>query len=284
MISPTRIRKEKAFKFIATVATWTSVLILIVLLTHILSEGWRWLDWQFMDSFPSRFPEKAGLKAGIFGSIWLMALTASISIPIGVFAGLFLEEYGIKGIIGKIIEVNMANLAGVPSIVYGLLGLTVFVRYFGFDRSLLSGALTLSLLIMPVIVVATRESIRAVPNSIRFGAYAMGARKHHVVFGQVLPVALPGIMTGVILALSRAIGETAPLIIVGAVSYISFIPEGIMDEFTVMPLQIYNWAGRPQADFHQLAAAGIIVLVSVMLVMNFVAVLIRHKMQKRYRF
>ena len=208
-------------------------------------------------------------------------MTAFFSIPIGIAAALFLEEYGVKGKLGKLIEINVANLAGVPSIVYGLLGLTIFVRWFSFDRSILSAALTLSLLILPVIIVATRESIRAVPNTIRYGAYALGASKWQVIFGHVLPVSVPGILTGVILALSRAIGETAPLIIVGALAYVSFIPESIKDEFTVMPIQIYNWASRPQEKFHHLAASGIIILLAIMLFMNFIAVYIRHKTTKR---
>lgn len=269
------------FQKFCTLMTWMSVVLLVVLVFHIVKEGAHWLSWDFLANFQSRFPEKAGIKAGIFGTLWLISLTAAISIPVGVASALFLEEYGVKGKIGKIIEINVANLAGVPSIVYGLLGLTVFVRYFDLDRSLLSGALTLSLLIMPVIIVATRESVRAVPNTIREAAYALGACKWQVVFFHVLPSSLPGILTGVILALSRAIGETAPLIIVGALAYVSFIPEHALDEFTVLPLQIYNWASRPQAEFHQLAAAGILVLLSVMLIMNFIAVMIRAKSQKR---
>lgn len=276
-----RKRKEKAFKIICKTLTWSTVVLLSVLMYHIAHAGWEYFDWDFLNSFPSRRVHKAGIKAGIWGSVWLISLTALISIPIGIASALFLEEYGIKGKLGKIIEINVANLAGVPSIVYGLLGLAIFVRYFGFDRSILSGALTLSLLILPVIIVATRESIRAVPNAIRYGAYALGASKWQVVFGHVLPISIPGILTGVILALSRAIGETAPLIIVGALAYVSFVPESIKDEFTVMPIQIYNWASRPQEKFHNLAASGIIILLAVMLVMNFIAVMIRHKTTKR---
>lgn len=276
-----RKTKEKVFKAACRFLTWSSVIFLIVLMYHIIKEGYQYFDWQFLTSYPSRRVYKAGIVAGIFGSLWLIALVALISIPIGIASALFLEEYGIKGKIGKIIEINIANLAGVPSIVYGLLGLAVFVRWFAFERSLLSGALTLSLLILPVIIVATRETIRAVPDTIRFGAYALGASKWQVIFGHVLPISIPGILTGVILALSRAIGETAPLVIIGALAYVSFTPENIMDEFTVMPIQIYNWAGRPQETFHQLAASGIIILLAVMLIMNFIAVVIRHKTSKR---
>ncbi len=276
-------RKEKIFKFACLAFTFSSVLILVVLLYHIGVTGDKYLSMKFLTSWPSRFPHKAGIKAGIYGTLWLISLTAAISIPIGVLSALFLEEYKIPGKLGKLIEINVANLAGVPSIVYGLLGLTVFVRYFGLDRSLLSGALTLSLLILPVIIGSSREAIKAVPDAIRFGAYALGASRYQVVFWHVLPIALPGILTGVILALSRAIGETAPLIIVGALTYISYTPESVMDEFTVLPLQIYNWASRPQEEFHYLAAGGIIVLLVVMMSMNFIAVMIRQKASKKVK-
>ncbi|MCO4794462.1 MAG: phosphate ABC transporter permease PstA [Bacteriovoracaceae bacterium] len=280
-IHPGRRRAEKAFKWISRIMTWSTVFILLVLLYHLGKEGWEYIDWQFLDSYPSRKVAKAGIKAGLWGTVWLIITTAVITIPIGVASALFLEEYGVKGKIGKLIEINVSNLAGVPSIVYGLLGLAVFVRWFNFERSILSGALTLGLLIMPVIIVATREAVKAVPDSIRFGAYALGAHKWQVVFYHVLPVALPGIITGVILALSRAIGETAPLIIIGALAYVSFVPESVMDEFTVMPIQIYNWASRPQEEFHQLAASGIVALLALMLTLNFIAVFIRIKTTKR---
>lgn len=273
--------QEALFKKVCQLLSWSTLLILGVLLYHIVKEGWEYFDWQFLTSFPSRKVYKAGIIAGIWGSVWLISLTAIISIPIGVASALFLEEYGVKGKMGKFIEINVANLAGVPSIVYGLLGLAVFVRWFGFDRSILSGALTLSLLILPVIIVATRETVKAVPDSIRFGAYALGASKWQVIFGHVLPISIPGILTGVILALSRAIGETAPLIIIGALAYVSFIPENIKDEFTVMPIQIYNWASRPQEKFHQLAASGIVILLIIMLTMNLIAAIIRQRTSKR---
>ncbi len=281
MNTMTRKVKENTFKLFSLITMSFSIVILGVLFFHIMETGYGWIDVQFLESYPSRHPEKAGIKAGIWGTFWLISLTALFSIPVGVSSALFLEEYKIKGRLGKIIEVNVSNLAGVPSIVYGLLGLTVFVRFLGFDRSLLSGSLTLGLLILPVIIVSSRHAIRAVPQSIRHAAYALGASQYQVVFGQVFPMALPGIMTGIILSLSRAIGETAPLIIVGALTYVSFTPESPMDEFTVLPLQIYNWASRPQESFHSLAAGGIIVLLGVMLSMNLIAVLIRHKFEKR---
>jgi phosphate transport system permease protein len=278
-----RKRKETFFKALCLALTFVSIIILIILLYHIAIAGNKYISLKFLTSWPSRFPHKAGIKAGIWGTLWLISLTALISVPIGIFSSLFLEEYKIPGKIGKIIEINVANLAGVPSIVYGLLGLTVFVRYLGLDRSLLSGALTLSLLILPVIIVSSREAIKAVPDSIRYAAYALGASKYQVILWHVLPSAIPGILTGVILALSRAIGETAPLIIVGALTYVSYTPESIMDEFTVLPLQIYNWASRPQEEFHSLAAAGIIVLLSVMMTMNLIAVIIRQKASKKVK-
>ncbi len=275
-----RKSNERFFKNICKGVTWSTLFFLLMLFYHILKEGWEFFDWDFLVNFQSRKVEKAGIVAGIFGSLWLISLTALISVPVGIASAIFLEEYGIKGKIGKLIEINISNLAGVPSIVYGLLGLTVFVRWLSFDRSILSGALTISLLILPVIIIATRETVRAVPNSIRYGAYALGASQWQVIFGHVLPIALPGILTGIILALSRAIGETAPLIVVGALAYVSFVPENIMDQFTVMPIQIYNWANRPQAEFHNLAASGIIILLMVMLLLNFIAVMIRHKTSK----
>jgi len=238
------------------------------------------LNVEFLNRFPSRFPAKAGIKSALFGSLWLISMTAFISVPVGVATAFYLEEYAPKNKLIRFFQINIANLAGMPSIVYGLLGLTIFVRFFNLDRSLWSGSLTLSLLILPVIIIASCEAIRQVPDSIRFGAFALGARRWQVILGQLLPASLPGIMTGVILALSRAIGESAPLIMVGAFSYIAFIPEGPGDPFTALPIQIFNWAGRPQADFHGIAAAGIIVLLGVLFVMNFVAVMIRQKFQR----
>ena len=276
-----RKKVEKIFTNLTKIVTVFSILILALLLYHILKEGWQFLDWGFLSSFPSRFAAKTGIKAGIWGTIWLIGMTAAIAIPLGIASAIFLEEYGGKGKVASFIELNVSNLAGVPSIVYGLLGLAVFVRTFGFGRSLISGALTMSLLILPVIIVTTRESIRSVPNSIRYAAYALGANKWQVVFGQVIPVALPGILTGIILALSRAIGEAAPLIVVGALSYVSFTPTFVTDEFTVMPIQIYNWASKPQAEFHQVAASGIVVLLITMITMNLIAVVIRQKKSKR---
>ena len=278
-----RKRKEKIFKLICISSIATSLVVLGVLLFHIAQEGIEYLGWDFLTNFQSRFAGKSGIKAGLLGTIWLMIPTLLISVPTGVLTAIYLQEYPVKGKIGRFIELNIANLAGVPSIVYGLLGLTVFVHWLGLGRSLLSGALTMSMLILPVIIVSAKEALGAVPDSIRQGAYAVGARKYQVVFGQVLPAAIPGILTGVILAVSRGIGEAAPLIVVGALSYVAYTPSTMMDEFTVLPIQIYNWAGRPQVEFHKLAASGIIVLLALMLTMNLTAILIRNRKQKRMR-
>jgi phosphate transport system permease protein len=204
-----------------------------------------------------------------------------LAIPIGVLAAIYLEEYAPKNRFTAFIEVNIANLAGVPSIVYGILGLAVFVRFMGLERSVLAGAMTMSLLVMPVIIIAAKEAIRAVPSSLRQAAFAVGATRWQVVRHHVLPSAIPGILTGVILALSRAIGETAPLIMIGALTYVAFVPEGPLDEFTALPIQIFNWTARPQETFHELAAGGIIVLLAILLLMNATAVYIRYRGSKR---
>lgn len=256
-------------------------MILVVLVSHVALKGLSWISWDFLTGLGSRDPQKAGIKTAVMGSLWLIFLTAAFAIPFGVATAVFLHEYADnKSKMIRILQVNIANLAGMPSIIYGLLGLTLFVRGLGFEDSLLSGALTLALLILPVIVISSQEAIRAVPNSVRYGAYALGARKWQVILWQVLPAALPGIMTGVILSISRAIGETAPLVIIGALSYISFVPDSVYSSFTALPVQIYNWAQRPQAEFHSLAAAGIIVLLAVLFTMNLTAILIRQKYQR----
>jgi phosphate transport system permease protein len=266
---------------VAGAATLVGVVALIVLLVDIFRDGLGALDMDFLTSFASRFPERAGIKAALWGSIWILGLTALFSFPLGVGAAIYLEEYAPRNRLTRTIQTNIANLAGVPSIVYGILGLTLFVRALNLDRSVLSGALTLSLLILPVIIIASQEAIRAVPDSIRQGAYGLGATRWQTVRTQVLPMAMPGILTGTILALSRAVGETAPLILVGAVSFIAFTPGSAMDSFTVLPLQIFEWVGRPQPEWRNLAAAGIIVLLAILLSMNAVAILLRNRYQKR---
>jgi len=275
-----RLRRRKfvsaAFRGLCAVTTFLVIVALFALIYDLVLAGMPWLDMQFLSSFPSRFPELAGIKSALFGSLWLIGLTVLFAVPTGVLAAVYMEEYSPQNRFTRIIELNIANLAGVPSIVYGILGLALFVRFFALERSLLAGALTMSLLMLPVIIIAARESIRAVPASLREAAYGLGATRWQVVHAHVLPMALPGILTGIILSLSRAIGETAPLIVMGALTYVAFVPEGPMDAFTTLPIQIFNWTARPQEAFHGLAAAGILVLLGILLLMNSVALAIRH--------
>ncbi len=266
--------------FVFLLAVMVGILSLVVLLTRILIEGVPWLSLGFLTNYPSRHPEIAGIRSAMMGTIWVMALTAILTVPIGVGAAIHLEEYAPKNWFTKIIEINISNLAGVPSIVYGLLGWALFVQIMSVGRVVLAGALTLSLLVLPIVILASREAIRAVPNEYRLGAYALGADQWQVIKGTVLPSAIPGILTGTILALSRAIGEAAPVIAISALVYLTFVPTDPFDQFTVMPIQIFNWVGRPQDDFQSLAAAGIIVLLVILLTMNAVAVILRNKYQK----
>ncbi|RMF55218.1 MAG: phosphate ABC transporter permease PstA [Bacteroidetes bacterium] len=261
-------------------ATVFGLVVLLTLLVDVVVKGLPWLDADFLTSFPSRNPEEAGIKSAIVGSLWMMGLTAAFSVPLGVGAAIYLEEYASRGWLLRLIQVNIANLAGIPSVIYGILGLGLFVRFMGFGRSLLAGALTMTLLILPVIVIATQEALRAVPAGIRESAYALGATRSQVIRSHLLPLALPGILTGVILALSRALGETAPLIMIGALTFIAFLPESVMDPFTVLPIQIFNWTARPQASFQELAAAAIIVLMVFLFLMNLSAILLRNHFDK----
>ena len=277
-----RKTKNKFFKILCFSASISSIVVLALLLYNVVSVGLPHLSFDFLSSFPSRFAEKAGIKSALFGSIWLLIFITIISVPVGVAAAIYLEEYSPKNKWTKFIEINISNLAGVPSIVYGILGLVIFVRFFHLERSILAGSFTMSILILPVIIITAREAIKAVPKNIRLGAYALGASKWQTVKHHVLPIATPGIMTGVILAISRAIGETAPLIMMGAFTYVAFVPNSIWDEFTTLPIQIYNWTSRPQAEFHEIASAGIIVLLVVLLTMNAAAIIIRKRANKKY--
>jgi len=256
---------------------------LAALLFDAFQQGLPWLDIQFLTSFASRRPEQAGILVALFGSIWVVGLTALISFPLGVGAALYLEEYAPQNHFTSFIQLNIANLAGVPSIVYGILGLGLFVEALALGRSILAGALTLSLLILPVIIIVSQEAIRSVPTTDREGAYALGATRWQVTREVVLPQALPGMLTGTILALSRAIGEAAPLIAIAALVYVPFTPTGPLDRFTVMPIQIFNWVNQPQSEFRGLAAAGILVLLAVLLGMNSIAIFIRNRYQMRGR-
>ncbi|HET6243789.1 MAG: phosphate ABC transporter permease PstA [Bacteroidetes bacterium] len=276
--------KDKAFNLFGIFCTFFGLLILIVLLFDVFSKGGSRISWDFITGLPSRIPEKAGILTPLIGSIWILILTAVIAFPIGVAAAIHLEEYGSKNRLSKLVEINIANLAGVPSIIYGLLGLQVFSRWVHLGSSLLAGALTLALLILPIIIVATREAIKAVPNSIREASYALGGSRWQTIWMQVLPASMGGILTGVILALSRAVGETAPLIVIGALTYVAFVPSGPLDEFSVLPIQVFNWISRPQHGFVINAAAGIIVLLAITFIMNGIAVYFRNKWQKKIKW
>ena len=277
------VRKAKAFGFagLCVLATAIGIAALSVLLLDVIREGAGRVSWDFINSFPSRKPEIAGIKAALWGTLWMIAFTAAFAIPVGVGAAVYLEEYAPRNWLTRIIQTNIANLAGVPSIVYGILGLTLFVRAMSLERSVLAGSLTMAMLVLPIVIVASQEALRAVPNSIREAAYALGASRWQTVSRQVLPAAMPGILTGIILALSRAIGETAPLIMIGALLFVPFTPSGPLDRFTALPIQIFNWTSRPQAEFQQNAAAGIIVLLVVLLTMNSLAILLRNRFQSR---
>jgi phosphate transport system permease protein len=275
-----RLWGDRLLQSMALIVLALALMALGALLYDILSDGAGRLSWQFLTSPPSSRASQAGLYPALVGSIWIMALTALLAVPLGIAAAVYLEEYGGTGRWSRLIEVNIANLAGVPSIIYGLLGLALFVRALGLGRSVMAGAATLALLVLPVVILATREALRTVPKTIREGSYALGATKWQTVWNQVLPGALPGILTGLILALSRAVGETAPLIAIGALTYVPFAPDGIMSPFTVLPIQIFNWVSRPQAAFAENAAAGIIVLLVMLLTMNAVAIVVRDRFQR----
>ena len=269
------------FHALCLIAILIGLGMLAALLINILSEGLTRVNWSFITSFPSRHPEQAGIRAALLGSIYVVALAGILAFTFGVGAAIYLEEYAARNWLARIIQINIANLAGVPSIVYGILGLEIFVRYLALCKSVLAGSLTLGLLVLPIVIIAAEEAIRAVPPSIREGGYALGATRWQAIWHLVLPQAFSGILTGVILAVSRAIGETAPLIVMGALTFVPFAPDGPMSRFTVLPIQIFNWVSRPQEGFHEAAAAGIIVLLVLLLTMNAVAVLLRNKFQKR---
>lgn len=276
-----RKNRNRIFKGIFLASTLVGVVALAVLLIDILIKGAGWLTWDFITGTSSRIPEKNGIWPALIGTLWLMMITAPLTFIIGVATAIYLEEYAKDNWFSRFVQMNISNLAGVPSIVYGLLGLTVFVRVMHFGNSILSGALTLTLLILPILIVSAQEAIRAVPVSQRQASYALGANKWQTVTKVVLPSALPGILTGSILALSRAIGETAPIIAIGAVSFTRAIPQGLLDSFTALPIQIFSWSGMPNPKFENAAAAGIIVLLIVLLGMNAIAILLRNKYQKR---
>ena len=273
--------KDQVFLYFGIFSTFIGLFVLTIFIGFILYLGLQRLDMQFMSSLPSRLASKAGILTSWTGTLWIFILTALFSIPIGVGAGIYLEEYGTKSRWANLLEINITNLAGVPSIIYGLLGLGILVRGMRLGESLLAGCLTLALLILPIIIVATREALKAVPDTLRQASYAMGATKWQTISYQVLPAAGGGIATGVILGLARAIGETAPLIVVGALAYVPFIAKTPMDEYSVLPMQIYNWVSRPQHEFTVNAAAAIIVLLVITFLLNGIAAWLRYRWQKK---
>ena len=276
--------KDRLFKYYGLLSTLTGLILLALFLTNIVIDGVSRLNWQFLTSLPSRLPERAGILTAWTGTLWIFVLTAISSIPIGIGAGIWLEEYGKKNKISNILEINISNLAGIPSIIYGILGLGVFVRLMNFGGSLLAGAFTLSLLILPIIIVSTREALRSVPRSIIEASLALGATRWQAIWSTQLPAASAGIITGIILALARAIGETAPLIVIGALAYVPFVAKHPMDEFTVMPMQIFNWVSRPQHGFIINSAAAILVLLIMVFLMNSIAVYFRHRSSKKVKW
>ena len=275
---------DNLFKFLGIIATLVGIILLFVFISSIIRDGLGRINWQFLTSLPSRKAENAGILTAWTGSLWIFGLTAIISIPLGIAAAIYLEEYSRKNRLSRILEINITNLAGVPSVIYGILGLEIFVRAWSLGGSLIAGALTLSLLILPIIIVATREAIKAVPSSIKEASFGMGATKWQTIWYQILPASGGGIATGVILALSRAVGEAAPVIVIGALAYVPFVAKSPMDEFTVLPIQIFNWVSRPDPGFIVNAAAGIIILLGVTFLLNGIAVYLRYRWQSKVKW
>lgn len=273
--------KDLLFRVIALLVLCLALAALAALIWDVLSDGAGRLSWEFIRGYPSRRAANAGIWHALTGSVFVILVTAALAVPVGVAAAIYLEEYGTRSAVARLIEINITNLAAVPSIIYGLLGLGLFVRTLGLGRSVLAGGATLALLVLPVVILSTREALRAVPKSLREGSYALGATKWQTIWYQVLPVAMPGILTGLILALSRAIGETAPLITIGAVTFVTFAPDSVWSTFTVLPIQIFNWVSRPQVEFQANAAAAIVVLLGLLLTMNATAIWLRDRFQKK---
>ncbi len=273
--------KDKVFQVFGISATFFGLILLAIFIAIILYMGLNRLSWDFLTALPSRFADQSGIYTAWIGTFWILILTTLISFPLGVGAGIYLEEYTEESGWATFLEINISNLAGVPSVIYGLLGLEVFVRIMQFGSSVLAGSLTLSLLILPIIIVSTREAISAVPSSQKDASMALGATKWQTIWNQTLPAAMGGILTGTILAISRAVGETAPLIVIGALAYVPFVPQSPMDQFTVLPIQIFNWVSRPQHEFVINAAAAIIVLLILTFSINGIAIYLRNRWQKK---
>lgn len=277
---------SKLFATACMLCMWLCIAALLLLIWNIFSTGWGRVSTSFLTTPPSQIsPEKAGILTSLVGSIYLIGLTALFSVPIGVGAAIYLEEYAAASRWRTIVQTNIANLAGVPSIVYGILGLGLFVRTMGLNRSLVAGALTLTLVVLPIVILSAQEALRAVPGSIRKASYALGATRWQTVWHQILPAAMPGILTGVILALSRALGEAAPLVAIGAATYVRYVPTDLLqDDFSALPLQIYNWTDQSQEAFHEAAAGAIIVLLTVLIAMNALAVILRYRFNKKIQW
>jgi phosphate transport system permease protein len=257
---------------------------LIALLVEVVTQGVPWLDVDFLTGVPSRRAASAGILPALVGSLEIGLMTGLISFPIGVGAAIYLEEYARDTFLTRTLRTNIANLAGVPSIIYGIFGLAIFVRAMGLGRSPLAAGLTLALLIMPIVIIASIEALRAVPDSQREGAYALGATRWQTVRGSVLPAAAPGIVTGIILAMARAIGEAAPIIVIGAASFVTFLPTPLQEGFSILPIQVFQWATRPQADFQGIAAAAILVLLILMVILNGLALVLRVRLSKNIQW
>lgn len=277
---------SRLFEVSCMLCMWICIAALLLLLWNIFSFGWGRVSTSFLTTPPSQiFPEKAGIMSSLVGSIYLIGLTALFSVPIGVGTAIYLEEYAAASRWKNLVQTNIANLAGVPSIVYGILGLGLFVRTMGLNRSVIAGALTLTLVVLPIVILASQEALRAVPSTIRQASYALGATRWQTVWHQILPAALPGILTGVILALSRALGEAAPLVAIGAATYVRYVPSNLLtDDFSALPLQIYNWTDQSQEAFHEAAAGAIIVLLTVLIGMNALAVVLRYRFNKQIKW
>lgn len=288
---------DSLFSILGLLLLLASLVTLLALIIDLSTQGVSRLSWDFFVSFPSRFPERAGILSAWVGTTLIMFVTALVAVPLGIAAGLYLEEYGRKNFLTSLIEINISNLAGVPSIVFGLMALGLFIYTFGLGQSVLTAGLTLALLILPIVIVSTREALRSIPQNLREAAYAMGATKWQLVKDHLLPYSIGGISTGVIIGLSRAIGETAPLITIGALTFIAFLPDlpvssswpffsfqWLFSPFTVMPIQMFNWVSRPQSEFHLNAAATGVVLIIMTLTMNMAAIWIRYRFRKRIKW
>ena len=272
---------SRASRYVLLAATLTGVVVLTFLAYYILVEGVERLSWDFITSYPSRFPERAGIRGALLGTIWVVGTTVVLTLPVGVGTAIWLEEFAPRNRLTDIVQLNIANLAGVPTIIYGLLGLAFFVRFLDLGPTILAAALTLMLMILPIVVITSQEAIRQVPPSIRDGSLALGATRWQTVWHHVLPGAVPGILTGMILAVSRAAGEAAALIIIGAVAFLAFDPQSVNDRFSLLPIQIYSWIIRPRGTGFEInAATGIIVMMIGILALNLTAAIIRERFRR----